>query len=91
MNPSSREVGAGRDAAEGRLCWRQRLPSSSKWLYFLGSGSLLNGHAFPGAWKLGQGSVVQQETGCLGSQGPVCSLHLGQFLSEESGLKALRT
>lgn len=72
-------------------CWRQRLPSSSQWLYFPGAGSLLNGHAFPGAWKLGQGSVVQQEIGCLGSQGPVCSLHLGQFLSEEPGLKALRT
>lgn len=71
-------------------CWRQQPPSSSKWLHFPSSGSLLNGHTFPGAWKLGQGIIVQQEMGCLGSQGPVCSLHLGQFLSEEPRLKALR-
>lgn len=38
--------------------WRRGPPSSSKWLRFPSSGSLLNGYAFPGAWKLGQGIVV---------------------------------
>lgn len=44
-------------------CWRQLPPSSSKLLHIPSSGSLLNGRAFPGARKLGQGIVVQQEMG----------------------------
>lgn len=90
-NLSSSEGGAGGDAAEERLLLETTAAQFFPMALFPGTGSLLNGRAFPGAWKLGQGSVVQQEIGCLGSQGPVCSLHLGQFLSEEPGLKALRT
>lgn len=43
----------------------------------------------PGNWD--KALWFSRRWAAWGSQGPVCSLHLGQFLSEEPGLKALRT